>query len=140
MNMLNKAYEASRLLIAGVLALAGMLMAVEPASASIETACGTTVWNLTAGQTIDVGSVTISNDATNLYVKYDLDYQGATFGTLHLWAGTDLTLIPKNNQGIPVPGQFPYIVDATGSTSYTFIVPLSSLSIADITQACPLTL
>jgi hypothetical protein len=35
-------------------ALAMMFMAGGVASASIETACGTTTWNLTAGQTIKV--------------------------------------------------------------------------------------
>ena len=51
-----------------------------------------------------------------------------------------MALIPKNSQGIPVPGQFPYVHDASGATSYTFIVPLNSLSITDIAQACPLKL
>ena len=67
------------------LALAAMFLSGSSALASMETACGTTTWNLTAGQTSDVGSVTVSNDTDNLYVKYDLDYPGATFGTLHLW-------------------------------------------------------
>lgn len=122
------------------IALAGVFLTGESALASSETACGTTTWNLTAGQNMDVGSVTVSNDAENLYVKYDLDYPGATFGTLHLWAGTDLVLIPKNSQGIPQPGQFPYKPDATGLTTYTVIVPLDTLSVTDITQACPLKL
>jgi hypothetical protein len=60
------------------------------AGASFAQTCGTTTWNLTAGQTIDVGSVTVSNDAENLYVTYKLDYPGAYFGTLHLWAGNDI--------------------------------------------------
>jgi hypothetical protein len=121
-------------------ALAGMFLVGGAVSASIETACGTTTWNLTAGQTIDVGSVTVSNDVTNLYVTYTLDYPGATFGTLHLWAGTDLLNLPKTSNGTPIPGQFPYSHDASAVTTYTFVVPLASLAIQDITQACPLNL
>jgi hypothetical protein len=91
--------------------------------------CGTTVYPLWAGQTIDAGSLTVSNDATNLYVTYTTT---STFGTLHLWAGTDLTLLPSvgsgPNAGTPIPGQFPYSFDASGLTTYTFTLPLSSLS------------
>jgi hypothetical protein len=111
--------------------------------ASIETACGTTTWNLTAGQTINVGSITVSNDTENLYVKYKLDYAGATFGTVHLWAGSDLANLPKTqtgpNAGVPIPGQFPFQYNVNGGTEYTFAIPFTSLSIADV-KACPLTL
>jgi len=113
---------------------------VSAVSADINTACGTTTWNLMAGQTIDVGSVTVKNDTDNLYVTYTLDYPNATFGTLHLWVGNDLANLPKNSQGTPVPGQFPYKPDATGQTSYTVVIPLTDLSIADVTKACPLAL
>ncbi|HEX2527846.1 MAG TPA: hypothetical protein VHL31_16305 [Geminicoccus sp.] len=115
--------------------------------------CVPTVWDLTAGQTIKVGTVTVSNDTTYLYVTYKLDtttQPTAKFGTLHLWAGTDLTLLPavKNgpNAGIPIPGQFPFITgkspfpDATGTTEYTFKILLADLSITDITKACGLKL
>lgn len=99
-----------------------------------------TVWDLTAGQTIKVGTVTVTNDADNLYVTYALTYPDATFGTLHLWAGNNLANMPATGQGAPIPGQFPYQHDATGLTTYTFVVPLSSLGIVDVTTACPLQL
>lgn len=106
-----------------------------------EEACGTTTWDLTAGQTNDVGSVTVSNDATNVYVTYELDALGATFGTLHLWIGNSLLNLPANPQGIPVPGQFCQAnggacADASGLTSYTFVLPFSELNIVDAGQAC----
>ena len=94
-------------------------------------ACGTTTWDLTAGQHIDVGTVTVSNDATNLYVTYTLDdpdYPDATFGTLHLWVGTDLATMPATPQGSPIPGQFPYKAgtapypDSTGTTMIDGVV------------------
>lgn len=107
-----------------------------------QTTCGgTTSWNLTAGQTINVGSVTVCNDTTNLYVTYELTYPGATFGTLQMWVGNDLLNLPANNNGTPIPGQFcsadsGACYDATGLTKYTFVMPLAGLSIPDVTQFC----
>jgi hypothetical protein len=101
--------------------------------------CGTTSWDLTAGQTIDVGTVTVSNDANNLYVTYTLDdpdYVNACFGTLHLWVGNDLSLMPATPQGSPIPGQFPYHFTATGLKTYTFQIPFSALNLTNATEAC----
>lgn len=112
--------------------------------------CGTVSWDLFAGQYIDVGSLTVSNDADNLYVTYILDYQNpacpdgpvdAEFGTLHLWVGNDLTNVPTNKNGTPVPGQFceadgGACLDATGLTTYTFTIPFSDLNIVDVSQVC----
>jgi hypothetical protein len=112
------------------------------AGASFAQTCGTTTWNLTAGQTIDVGSVTVGNDAENLYVTYKLDYPGAYFGTLHLWAGNDIANVPANPQGTPVPGQFPfkYTPPDNTTTEYTFTIPFKDLLIQDVTKVCGLKL
>jgi hypothetical protein len=114
-------------------------------SAAIGEACGETTWTLTAGQTIDVGSVTVSNDANNVYVTYTLTYPDATFGNLHAWVGNSLLNLPANPQGIPVPGQFCQAdggacADATGLTSYTFTIPFADLNIVDASQVCGLPL
>lgn len=108
------------------------------------TTCGLTTWDLTAGQTIKVGTVQVANDAANVYVTYSLNtqaYPTATFGTLHLWIGNDIALVPSNRQGTPVPGQFAganggAAYDATGLTSYTFAIPFSALSVTDASAAC----
>lgn len=102
-----------------------------------QAACPATTWTLWAGQTRNVGTLTVTNDATNIYVTYTLTWPGATFGTLHLWIGSDILLVPKNPQGIPVPGQFPYQYNATGLTSYTFTVPLGTTSLPDLATLCP---
>jgi len=86
--------------------------------------CGTQTYTLWAGQTINAGTLVVSNDETNLYVTYNTT---GTFNTLHLWVGTDLSLVPSNPQGIPVPGQFPYTYNVNGGTSYTFTIPLASI-------------
>ena len=102
--------------------------------------CPVQSWTLWAGQTQDVGTVEVTNDATNVYVTYTLTAPGATFGGLHLWVGNDLNNLPKTKTGNPEPGQFPYKADATGLTTYKFTIPLAGLSITDITGACPLDL
>ena len=122
------------------LALALLVAAAGPGWS--QTSCGgSTTWDLTAGQTIDVGTVIVCNDATNLYVTYKLTYPGATFGTLQVWVGNDLMNLPANKNGTPIPGQFcsadsGACHDATGLTEYTFVLPLSGLSIPDVTQFC----
>jgi hypothetical protein len=105
------------------------LAGVTPAVAQEDiVACVTTVWQLTAGQTIPVGAVSVRNDRENIYVRYKLaddKAPNACFGTLHLWGGTNLDDVPKNNAGNPVPGQFPYSFDASGSRDYTFTIPIA---------------
>ena len=96
---------------------------VLPAGTSI---CGSaTTYDLFAGQTQDVGSITIANDADQLYVTYHASGTN-TFGTLHLWVGIDLADVPSNPQGTPVPGQFPYHYEAGGGQEYTFTLPLGT--------------
>ena len=120
-----------------------MLVAANPGQgfATVDT-CGTTTWNLTAGRTIDVGLVTVSNDADNIYVTYALDYPGATFGTLQMWVGNFLTNLPTNSQGVPVPGQFPHksgengLPSSDGATTYTFTIPFAGLSMVDTSLMC----
>ena len=93
-------------------------------TADVSPYCGSGTFTLWAGQTINAGTCTVSNDATNLYVTYSTTN---SFGTLHLWVGTDLALMPVNNQGVPVPGQFPYSYDTNGGTSHTFTIPLANI-------------
>ncbi len=103
--------------------------------------CGTTTWDLTAGQYTDVGSIEVCNDLNNVYVKYTLDYPNATFGNLQMWAGNSLVNLPANQNGTPIPGQFCSALggacfDATGLRTYTFTIPFSSLSIVDANAGC----
>ncbi len=120
------------LMVIGLVAIGFVLIMSARAQATVSAV----TWDLTAGKTIKAGTVTVSNDGSNLYVTYALTFKGATFGTLHMWAGTDIAMVPANKQGIPVPGQFPWKVDATGLTTSTLAIPLSSLGIAEESQAC----
>lgn len=84
-----------------------------------------TVWDLTAGQTNVVGTVTVTNDPSNVYVTYKLTNPTAKFGTLHLWVGSNLTDLPVNQNSIPVPGNFPNKINTNNATEYTFIIPFT---------------
>ena len=116
--------------------LAVMALVLSAGLAYGETDCPTVTWNLYAGQTKDVGSVSVTNDdaAKMIYVTYTLDAPGATFGELHLWVGTDLTLMPQTPKGAPIPGQFCQVWDgfcfnASGLTEYTFAIPYDKVDV-----------
>lgn len=76
------------------------------------------------GSGTDVGTVYVWNDATNLYVKYETEYdeddefKGWTLNDVHLYVGTSAP-------GTVAPGQFPWKGNAGGGTEYLFTIPLS---------------
>ncbi len=136
----------SRCLMAALLSVSALAGLSREASAqTCVPQYSTTTWELLAGQSIDVGSLTVTNDASNFYVTYTLEGDPAEFsslalGTVHLWVGNDLLNVPANRNGIPVPGQFPYQASAVGLTSYTFAIPFADLALVDAKSACGTTL
>jgi len=87
--------------------------------------CEPTNVMLVAGQTIDAGTVTVSNDANYIYVTYTTT-NGWVLTQTHLYVG-DCALIPVNNPGNPMPGQFPYASAHNNLTTYTYQVPVSRI-------------
>jgi hypothetical protein len=87
--------------------------------------CTPTVVTLFAGQTINAGSVTVSNDASFIYVTYNTA-NGYVLTQTHLFVG-ECALIPVNRPGNAIPGQFPYASAHNNLTSYTYQVPISSI-------------
>lgn len=89
--------------------------------------CGTAMeQTLYAGQSIDAGTVSVSNDANNLYVTYSTS-NGWEMTETHLYVG-DCADIPTSGNGNPQIGLFPYTTDHSPSaTSYTYTIPLSNL-------------
>jgi len=85
--------------------------------------CPATEVILIAGQTINSGSVSVTNDANFIYVTYTTA-PGWYLTQTHLYVG-DCALIPLNNPGNPVPGQFPYSANHNNITTYTYQVPIS---------------
>ena len=73
-----------------------------------EFVCGDpSVQDLTAGQNIDIGSITISNDEDFLYVAFETD-DPWVLGTTHVHVGFHIDDVPKAGNGQPIPGQFDY--------------------------------
>lgn len=91
------------------------------------TASSYTLW---AGQTINAGTVSISRDASTLYVAFETN-SNYLISTTHVWVGADLSAVPSNTNGIPVPGQFDKGTSGAGKiTSYT---PNVSKAVVEIT-------
>ena len=91
------------------------------------TACPSTIVTLFAGQTIDAGNVTVTNDANFIYVTYNTT-NGYVLTQTHLYVG-DCALIPVNRPGNPIPGQFPYITTHSNVTSYTYQIPITAIPV-----------
>lgn len=87
--------------------------------------CPSTTVTLIAGQTINAGNVTVSNDANFIYVTYNTA-NGYVLTQTHLYVG-DCALIPVNNPGNPIPGQFPYKTVQNNTTTFTYQVPIAAI-------------
>lgn len=80
-----------------------------------------------AGQNINAGTMTVSNDNDNLYISYNMSGDWQLKAT-HLHIASSLAGIPKNKAGVPIPGQFMYSTTHNPFvTSYTYQFSLSSL-------------
>lgn len=78
---------------------------------------------LKAGQHIDVGSVSVWNDADFLYVKYETT-GGWCLTETHVHIATQPELIPQRN-GNPIPGLFNHKKEHDCETEYTYVdIPL----------------
>ncbi len=114
-----------------ILMLLSMLLISSLAVVPVQAASGgqpcgdiTTV-RLLAGQTIDAGTVSVWNDATNLYVKFSTSGSWYLAET-HVAVALSLSGIPQQN-GNPIPGRFPYkTIHNPVVTEYTYAIPLSS--------------
>ena len=92
-----------------------------------ESTCIPTVVTLIAGQTINAGNVTVTNDANFIYVTYNTA-NGYVLSQTHLYVG-DCALIPTNRPGNPIPGQFPYASAHSNLTTYTYQIPIMAIPV-----------
>lgn len=92
-----------------------------------KTGCLPESFELIAGQNTLIGSVSVTSDATNLYVTYTAN--SGTFGELHLWVGKSWATLPttSNTQENLKHGEFPYIYNALEKSTYTFEIPLAEI-------------
>jgi hypothetical protein len=84
---------------------------------------------LIAGQNIDAGTVTVSNDDDFIYVTYTTA-NGYLLQQTHLYVG-NCEAIPVNKKGNPVPGQFPYKTDHQNCTTFTYQVPIAAIGLGN---------
>lgn len=107
--------------VVGALAI-GSLFA---ASASAQV-CGTpTTTPLIAGQNMTAGTVSVYNDATNIYVQYSLESPWL-ISDAHVAVATTLAGIPQTKTGNPIPGRFAYSATFDPELlTYTFAVPMA---------------
>jgi len=81
------------------------------------------IFTLYAGQSIDVGTVSVWNDEENLYITYSTT-GGWEMTETHLAVATSLTDIPQA-KGNPIPGKFPYsTIHDSAVTEFTYTIPL----------------
>ncbi|WP_284651071.1 hypothetical protein [Flavobacterium terrisoli] len=85
-----------------------------------------TVANLMAGQNYDSGDLSVFFDLDNVYVEYTTTGNWYIRKT-HLYVGNN-QLIPRNNAGNPIPGQFPINnTHPNGTQTITYTIPKTSL-------------
>jgi len=109
-------------------------------------ALGTT-YPLIAGQFDTVGTIHVSNDATNIYITYTITDPECTEGlqNLHVWVGSDLTNTDNGGECRPAPGKLCNLnggacADANGAMTYTITIPFTDLAIQDVNEVCGLQL
>lgn len=110
--------------VMGILVLASVAMA-SPAQAQV---CGTVASTaLIAGQHFDAGTVSVYNDATNIYVTYNT-VSPWVLSDVHVSAATTLAGIPQTKAGNPIPGRFAYSATFDPELStYTVAIPYAGL-------------
>jgi hypothetical protein len=94
--------------------------------------CGTpTVVTLFAGQTIDSGTVTVSNDDDFLYVTF-LTANDWLLSETHLHVADSLAGIPQTKKGNPKVGNFSYKTTHDPEvTEFTYVIAKADLSLDD---------
>ncbi len=96
--------------------------------------CEPLVVELLAGQDIEVGTVTVTNDDEKICVTYELNDWALDEGWLiyetHLAIAKDFDDIPTNRPGNPIPGQFPYGDDELDGLPYWQVcIPFDELDV-----------
>jgi hypothetical protein len=82
--------------------------------------------NIMAGQSTNVGTITVWNDETNVYVSYQMT-GSYRVSTTHLYVGACAS-IPVNGAGNPRIGLYPIQTNhGAGVQTYTYTIPRSSL-------------
>lgn len=99
----------------------------------VQVACTQESVPLCAGQTMDIGTVTVTNDDANLYVTFEITDEGWYLQETHVAVASTVDGLPQTRKGNPIPGRFPYSCDLTEmETSCTVTVPLDGWCAGDL--------
>jgi len=112
-NKIKKKEEKGMKKKLGIIFMAVVLtlaLALPTAAVAAHTEGDPLVQTLYAGQDIDVGTVSVWNDGSNLYVKYETT-GGWEMTETHLAVETGEVDIPQTKKGNPIPGHFAYSTD-----------------------------
>lgn len=95
-----------------------------------DSSCHEVVSEFYAGQHIPAGTITVSNDESNVYVTFNTE-NGWEMGTTHLYVGFEDGL-PVGKSGNPKIGNFPFQTNHSPmQTTYTYIVPMDEFVLGD---------
>lgn len=90
----------------------------------IESVCEPTWIPLLHKNDLEVGSMIVSNNNTQLYIQI-LGNDEYEIENVQLWVGNKLSMIPANRNYQPQPGKFPYKL--SGLKEYSFLVHQSQI-------------
>ena len=113
------------------LALALILCTVAAAVPAAAQCGNSSTVTLFGGQTIDTGTVTISNDASSITITYTTN-DPWVISAVHLAVADSLAGIPQNKNNNPRPGHFP--INTTYNppvTTVSFVIPLGNFNPGD---------
>ncbi len=110
------------LVVLVMLSIISVLMSTGMAEAECDTPVDVPLYG---GQVIEVGTVSIWNDETFLYVRYSTA-GGWGLSETHLSVADTLDGIPQTKSGNPIPGKFQYKADYDPAvTDYTYAIDSS---------------
>jgi hypothetical protein len=106
------------------------LSSLKASSPTISSACApATVYPLTDGKRT-IGSVSVTNDATDIYVTYATPTKYWWISDTRLAVEKTAGLIPKDDAGKPSPWDFSYAgVHEPPITSFTYTIPLTKVGV-----------
>jgi peptidoglycan/xylan/chitin deacetylase (PgdA/CDA1 family) len=98
-------------------------------SAPVIATCGPTITFRLTDLRNTIGTVTVANDARNVYVSYNVTSKDWYLAQTRLAVTKTLAKIPKDEAKSPKPWSFPFATDHDPVvTTFTYVVPLASVN------------
>ena len=104
---MNQFHKTTLLGVAAILAACQQAPKLDSQSLA-NTVCSNSTTRLMAGQSINVGTVAVTQDEQFLCVDFQITAPSWSIQETHLAIATSPDLLPQTGSGNPQPGQFPY--------------------------------